>query len=92
VSSPLRRTREVIRKFDPNQRFWHSASVIVHDDGSGTLITYWRNPELAGIWEYRYHILPKCLRELFAQALIEHDESDDPRSFMLSAQGLKRLG
>ena len=87
----IRRTRAVIRKFDSSQAYWHDARVVADEKGGATLITYWRNPELAGIWEFRYNVPSKCFLELHLQGLIQHDGSKDQNSFILSLVGRQRL-
>ncbi len=87
-----RRPRAVLRKFDPRHEYWYGAELIAEYSGGATLVTYWRNPELAGIWELRYEVTPACFRELQQQELIEQDQSKDPRTYTLSHKGKERLG
>lgn len=87
----IRRTRSALRLFDPGQRYWHSAQIIALDTGEAELVTYWRNPELAGIWEFRYVMNRKCFSELLSQRLIQPDGANDD-TYVLSARGHERLG
>jgi hypothetical protein len=91
MSFTIRRSRAVIRKFDPTPEYWYDTKLITNEKGEAVVVTYWRNPELAGIWELRYKVIRKCLCELFQQQLIEHDGSKDPNSYTLSDKGCERL-
>ena len=87
----LRRTRSVLRAFDPNKEFWHDAEIIVEEEAI-TLETHWRNPELAGIWLVRYRVSSECFLQLRIQNLIEREKVSERIIYRLSAEGKKRLG
>lgn len=90
----VRRVREAIHKFRPSQPFFHDAKIVEERGGRATLVTYWKNPELAGIWELRYRIIPKCMIRLQYLKLIEHDGPSErgTQQYKLSKRGRKRLG
>lgn len=85
------RKLSAMRKFDPSQPYWHDAKIVVRESGEVTLITYWRNPEIAGIWEIHYKVLRKCFVQLLRHELIEPDASKDANTYTLSEKGRKRL-
>lgn len=90
----VKRVRDAIQKFNPNQPFWHDARIVEEKSGKTTLETYWVNPELAGVWELRYRVTPKCMIRLLRIKLIEFDKpiDEDAKSYRLSKKGRKRLG
>ncbi|MEN9412932.1 MAG: hypothetical protein RLZZ342_19 [Candidatus Parcubacteria bacterium] len=89
----LRRTRSVLRKFNENQAYWHDAKIFQHRDGGALLITYWKNPELDGIWELHYKIIAKCMGELKKYpSLIQLEQGGDGKTYVLSPEGKRRLG
>lgn len=86
----LRRTRAVLRQFDPNQHFFHSARIVV---GAGIVLeTYWRNPELHGVWLFTYEVTPQCFAQLEIQELIVLETYEPVGAiYRLSAKGYQRL-
>lgn len=86
------RTKAALRKFDPSQEYWHNAKILIDSAGAATIVTYWRNPELAGIWELRYQVSAECSYQLMLQKLVEQDGSKDQNSYTLSIEGWQRLG
>lgn len=93
MAKVLKRTKAVIRKFDPEQDFWHDARIVVNDHI--VLETYWRNPELAGIWLWTLEISPRCFAELIQQDLIDisnEESTADQHVFRLTKKGKARLG
>ena len=88
----LGRTRAVVRHFDPHQMYWIDARIVVDNYGI-TLETFWRNPELAGVWLWTCPMTDKILGKLITQDLIVLDPESTPLQdvFRLSAKGKARL-
>jgi hypothetical protein len=88
----LRRSRAVIRKFNTNQDFFHSARLVLREEGI-VVETFWHNREVAGVWLFVYDVTPPCYASLVLQDLIEIvSESEDGVVFQLTQKGKQRLG
>lgn len=79
-----------LQKFDLSQRYWHDTVVVVESTGP-TIVTYWRNPELAGIWEFRYMLCPVCFSNMLHGGYIERSNEQDPQQYRLTPLGQSRI-
>jgi hypothetical protein len=83
-------TNLALQKFDPSQRYWHDTVVVVESTGP-TIVTYWRNPELAGIWEFRYALCPVCFSNMLHSGYIERSNAQDPHQYRLTPLGQSQI-
>jgi hypothetical protein len=93
MGHPLHWPQAAINKFKSDHDFWIDTKVLIGDTGNGFLETYYRNPELAGIWHLSYPLGAHCLGQLLAQELIREAgcSEDGRRMFELSKNGKERL-
>jgi hypothetical protein len=93
MGKPLGWPQAAIVKFKPDHTFWIDTAILVDEAGNGFLETYYRNPELAGIWNLSYPLGYHCLGQLMMQELIREVGRAEcgRRMFVLSEQGKERL-
>lgn len=82
----VRRTRAALRAMRPDQDFFHDAYVVLNRGCEPVLETYWRNPELAGIWEIRYRLTYKCFDALYSGHFIRLDGESRPEKLIFRAK------
>lgn len=70
----LRRSRAVLRQLRHDQNFFHDGYILQIGEEKPTVETFWRNPELAGIWECRYLVARDVVRHMLYKGLIVRDE------------------
>lgn len=89
----LRRTRAVLRAYDPRQEHWHSAHILIQGKVI-TLETFWAVPSQAELTKTSLSIEPKCFAELLNQKLVEHDRTaeNDDLYYRFTAHAMQRLG
>lgn len=61
----LRRPRAVQRAHETSHPYWYGAYLIDRTAHNIVLVTQWRNPELAGIWESTYRVTRDCFNQLY---------------------------
>lgn len=93
----LRSIRAVMRKFDRLQPYWEDAAIELSSENEVSLVTYWKNPELYGLWEFRYSVTLRCFGNLIERGLIEQEASSVRKNkgailYRLSPQGRKWPG
>lgn len=66
----LRSMAAVLARCETDHRFWHNAQMVWGRDGKARLRTYWRNPELAGVWQLEYGVSGACFDGLLQRHLL----------------------
>ncbi len=56
----LRTMRAVLARCETEHRFWYGAQIVCTSDGKILLQTFWRNPELAGVWQLSHTLSGAC--------------------------------
>lgn len=82
----IRRTRALLRACNPEQRYFYGARIDTDERDRLILTTYWRNPELAGIWEFKYHVQRKCLSRGLLLKTLEFDSLE--KCYRITQKGL----
>ena len=78
----VRRTRAALCAMRPDQNFFHDARITLSRGCGPVLETYWRNPELAGVWEIRYRLTGECFDALYTGRFIRLDGESQPEKLI----------
>lgn len=73
----IRRPRSALRAMDERQHYFHDARIVLHRDESLTLETFWRNPEIAGVWIFRHAVHRDCFWTLHNRGTIAQAEKTE---------------